>query len=59
MDTHHYSIGRKSYQKMTIIESNMNNNKKTFHVTFCTWNVFNLVIEDEVRFKGDLYNLNK
>lgn len=25
---------------MTIIESNMNNNKNTFRVTFCTWNVF-------------------
>lgn len=40
MDIHHYSIEKISHQKMTIIESNMNNNKNTFHGTFCTWNVF-------------------
>lgn len=40
MGIHHYSIEKISYQKMTITESNMNNNKNTFHVTFCTWNVF-------------------
>lgn len=37
----------------------MNNNKKTFHVTFCTWNVFYLVIVNEVRFNRDLSNLKK
>ncbi len=56
MDIHHYSIGKIAHQKMTIIESDMNNNKKTFHGTFCTWNVFNLIIAFEVSFKGDLYN---
>ena len=40
MGIHHYSIEKISYQKMTIIELNMNNNKNTFHVTCCTWNVF-------------------